>query len=369
VAKAKRPPQTKKKLGGPRIGEGGPRQAKATAVADVQERLQGSSAVVLTEYRGMTVHELAELRRSLREAGADYKVYKNTLAMIAARNAGLDDLATALEGPTAFAFTQGDPVIVAKRLADFAKKVPALVLKAGVLDGRILNSGEVGALSALDSREVMLAKAAGMFLSPIQRLANLLAAPLNQLGSLLAQLRDKMPGEQPSPEAAPAAPDAAPTEAASAESAPTEASATPAEAASAESAPTEASATPAESAPTEAASAESAATPGEAEAAAPEVTEAVPAASAGAEEGARPVEALQEEPAAEEPAAEEPAAEEPAAEEPAAEEPAAEEPAAEEPAAEAPAAEEPAAEAPAAETPAAETTEGQNETATDDQSS
>jgi len=150
---------------------------------------------MLTEYRGMTVHELAELRTSLRDAGADYKVYKNTLATIAARNAGLDDLIQALEGPTAFAFASGDPVVVAKRLADFAKKVPTLILKGGVLDGRILSAGDVGALSTLDSREVMLAKAAGMFLSPIQKLANLFAAPLNQLGSLLVQLRDKTPGE------------------------------------------------------------------------------------------------------------------------------------------------------------------------------
>src|SRR5207245_5846585 len=118
IAKAKRPTQKKKKIVGPRIGENGPRQAKADAVADVQKRLQGSSAVVLTEYRGMTVHELADLRRSLREAGADYKVYKNTLATIAARNAGLAGLEPALEGPTAFAFTEGDPVVVAKRLSD-----------------------------------------------------------------------------------------------------------------------------------------------------------------------------------------------------------------------------------------------------------
>jgi len=206
VAKAKRPPQTKKKLGGPRVGEDGPRQAKADAVADVQQRLQGSSAVVLTEYRGMTVHELADLRRSLREAGADYKVYKNTLATIAARNAGLAELEPSLQGPTAFAFTEGDPVVVAKRLADFAKRVPTLILKGGVLEGRVLSSGEIGALSTLDSREVMLAKAAGMFLSPIQKLANLFAAPLNQLGSLLAQLRDKLPAEQPSAPAAAEAP-------------------------------------------------------------------------------------------------------------------------------------------------------------------
>jgi len=276
VAKAKRPPQTKKKLGGPRIGENGPRQAKATAVADVQERLQGSSAVVLTEYRGMTVLELAELRRSLRDAGADYKVYKNTLATIAARNAGLDDLAPALEGPTAFAFTHGDPVVVAKRLADFAKKVPALVLKAGVLDGRILSTDEVGALSKLDSREVMLAKAAGMFLSPIQKLANLFAAPLNQLGSMLAQLRDKMPGEQPSPEAAP---EAAPAP---------EASAAEAAAPEAEDAVPEAEAVvPAqEPAPTA-----EVVVPQAGEAAAPEVAEAAPAP---VEEEVRPVEAEQE---------------------------------------------------------------------------
>lgn len=210
MAKAKRPPQTKKKLGGPRVGENGPRRAKADAVADVQARLSGSTAVLLTEYRGMTVHELAELRTSLREAGADYKVYKNTLATIAARNVGMDDLAGSLEGPTAFAFASGDPVVVAKRLTDFAKRVPALIVKGGVLEGRVLTTGEVGALSTLDSREVMLAKAAGMFLSPIQKLANLFAAPLNQLGSLLVQLRDKLPGE-----AAPAAeqPAEAPAEA------------------------------------------------------------------------------------------------------------------------------------------------------------
>ena len=260
MAKAKRPPQTKKKLGGPRISEGGPRESKAKAVADVQERLQGSSAVVLTEYRGMTVHELAELRGSLREAGAEYKVYKNTLATIAAKNVGLEDLTSALEGPTAFAFTSGDPVIVAKRLSDFAKKVPALVLKAGVLDGRILSSGEVGALSSLDSREVMLAKAAGMFLSPIQKLANLFAAPLNQLGSLLVQLRDKLPAEQP---AAPAEPEAV-AEPAVAEQPAAEAAAPTEEASPAEAAPEEAPA--ADVAPSEEAPAAEVAAPQETEA-------------------------------------------------------------------------------------------------------
>jgi large subunit ribosomal protein L10 len=299
VAKAKRPPQTKKKLGGPRIGENGPRQAKATAVADVQERLQGSSAVVLTEYRGMTVQELAELRRSLRDAGADYKVYKNTLATIAARNAGLEDLTPALEGPTAFAFTHGDPVVVAKRLADFAKKVPALILKAGVLDGRILSTDEVGALSKLDSREVMLAKAAGMFLSPIQKLANLFAAPLNQLGGLFAQLRDKMPAEQPSPDAA--TPEAAP---AAAVETPAEVAAPEAEAAAPES---EGVVPEQEPAPAEEVAAPEPAAP---EPAAPEAAEAAPAAT---EEEVRPMEAEQEAAAPESAQAEEPVAEAPAA--------------------------------------------------------
>jgi large subunit ribosomal protein L10 len=231
----------------------------------------------------MTVHELAELRRSLREAGADYKVYKNTLATIAAHNVGLDDLSSALEGPTAFAFTQGDPVVVAKRLADFAKKVPALVLKAGVLDGRILSSGEVGALSTLDSREVMLAKAAGMFLSPIQKLANLFAAPLNQLGSLFAQLRNKMTAEQPPPEAATAAEAAAPAPL-------PEAGALAPEAAS----------------EAEAATPETEAATPETKGATPEVAKAVPAASdVREEEEIRPVEAEQETLASGSPQAEE----------------------------------------------------------------
>lgn len=192
MAKAKRPPQTKKKLGGPKI-DGGHRRDKVHAVEDFQGRLSDAGAVLLTEYRGMTVGELAELRGQLREAGADYKVYKNTLATIAAKNAGLDDLVPLFQGPTAFTFTGSDPVPAAKKLADFAKKVPALVLKGGVLDRKVLSGKDVSALGALESREVMLAKAAGMFLSPIQQLANLFAAPLNQLGAVLAQLRDKLP--------------------------------------------------------------------------------------------------------------------------------------------------------------------------------
>jgi len=232
VAKAKRPPQTKKKLGGPRVGGDGPRQNKVDAVKDFQDRVSSSTSVIVTEYRGMTVGELAELRAGLREAEADYKVVKNTLATIAVRDLGLDELIKQFEGPTAFTFTRGDPVPAAKKLTDFAKKVPALVLKGGVLEKRILTSKDVAALGSLESREVMLTKAAGMFISPIQKLANLFAAPLNQLGAVLAQLRDKLPAEGGSPatEATEPAP-AAEAEAAAPEAAAPEASDAPIEAA------------------------------------------------------------------------------------------------------------------------------------------
>ena len=231
-----RPPQTKKKLGGPRTGDGGPRQAKVDAVADMKDRFTGSSAVLLTEYRGMKVHELAELRTSLRETGTDYKVYKNTLATIAVRDAGIEGLNDLLEGPTAFAFVTGDPVVAAKKLADFAKRIPTLVLKGGLLDGKPLSAKDAAGLATLESREVMLAKIAGMFQSPIQQLANLMAQPLIQLGSALAQLRDKLHAE------ADAAPAAEPEAAALSEpeaAAPTDAEPPAAEQPTGEAAPTE----------------------------------------------------------------------------------------------------------------------------------
>lgn len=213
MAKTKRPPQTRKKLGGPKID--GHRADKVAAVDDLGARFEGSTAVLVSEYRGMTVHELKELRTNLQAAGADYKIYKNTLATIAARKAGLDDLVPHLSGPTAFTFATGDPVLAAKRLTEFAKKVPTLVLKGGVLERKVLSTADVTALGNLESREVLLSKAAGMLLAPIQKAANLFAAPLNQLGSLLVQLRDKLPADGA---AAPA--DAPPAEAPAADAAP-----------------------------------------------------------------------------------------------------------------------------------------------------
>lgn len=202
MAKTKSTAKSKKKLGGPRVGGDGPRQAKVDQVQQVRDKMSDAAAVVLTEYRGMTVPELAELRSGLREAGAEYRVYKNTLARIAVREAGPEGLEDLFEGPTAFTFANGDPVDAAKKLAEFAKRVPSLVLKGGVLEGKLLSSEQVNALASLDSREVMLSKAAGMFLAKIQQAANLFAAGFNQLGAVLVQLRDKLPDEGSAPGAA-----------------------------------------------------------------------------------------------------------------------------------------------------------------------
>lgn len=190
MAKVKTGPKTKKKVGGPRPAEGGPRSNKVEAVATIKDRFT-TGAVLLTEYRGLTVHELADLRTALRGA-AEYKVVKNTLATIAAREAKLDELLPMLEGPTALAYVTGDVAKVAKDLADFAKKAPALVLKGGVFEGQVLSAERTKALSTLESREVMLTKIASMSVTPLQQAANVFAAGFNQLGAVLAQHKDKL---------------------------------------------------------------------------------------------------------------------------------------------------------------------------------
>lgn len=193
MAKAKTGPKTKKKLGGAKVGDGGHRADKVAAVAQVKDGLAGA-AVLLTEYRGLTVSELADLRRILLGA-ADYKVVKNTLATIAAREAGFEELLPMLEGPTAFAFVTGDVAKVAKDLSEFAKKAPALTLKGGVFEGKVLSAAQAKTLASLESREVMLTKIASMAITPIQQTANVFAAGLNQLGAVLAQLKDKLAAE------------------------------------------------------------------------------------------------------------------------------------------------------------------------------
>jgi large subunit ribosomal protein L10 len=190
VAKVKSGPKTKKKLGGPRPPDGGPRSNKTATVATVKEKLN-AGPVLLTEYRGLTVAEIKALRRALGD-GAELKVIKNSLATIAAREAGFEDLIPLLQGPTAIAFVTGDVAKVAKDLAEFAKKAPALTLKGGVFEGKVLDSAQAKALSTLESREVMLAKIASMAITPIQQTANVFAAGFNQLGAVFVQLKDKL---------------------------------------------------------------------------------------------------------------------------------------------------------------------------------
>jgi large subunit ribosomal protein L10 len=166
------------------------RPDKAAAVAEITEAFRGSSAAVLTEYRGLTVAQLKELRRSLAD-NASYAVVKNTLTKIAAREAGVTTLESLLEGPSAIAFVTGDPVAVAKGLRDFAKANPLLVVKGGVLDGKPLTADEIRKLADLESREVLLAKLAGAMKASLSQAVGLFAAPLSQAARLFAALEAK----------------------------------------------------------------------------------------------------------------------------------------------------------------------------------
>lgn len=159
-----------------------PRPEKVAVVDEVKQRFKSSSAVLLTEYRGLDVSALAELRRALRDAGSDYKVYKNTLVRRAADDSGMD-LAEFLTGPTAIAFVDespdgkpGDPVPVAKALRDFARTHPELVVKGGVMDAQPLSADDARALADVESREVLLSRLAGGFAAPMQQFAGLLEA-------------------------------------------------------------------------------------------------------------------------------------------------------------------------------------------------
>ena len=163
------------------------RPDKAATVADLKDQFAGSAAVVLTEYRGLKVKDLKELRRSL-GADATYAVAKNTLTTIAAREAGIEGLDSTLAGPTAIAFINGDVANVAKSLRDFAKAHPALVIKGGVMDGLVLDADAVKKLADLESREVLLAKLAGALQANLSRAVYLIAAPLNQAARALGAL-------------------------------------------------------------------------------------------------------------------------------------------------------------------------------------
>lgn len=185
-----------------------PRPEKVAVIDEVRERLDGAAASVVTEYRGLTVGELAQLRRSLTAVGGDYKVFKNTLvrrAIDGSTHAPLQDLLT---GPTAIAFVHGDVSAVAKALRDFSRTNAHLVVKGGLLDGTLLSPAQLGALADLPSREVLLARLAGAIQAPLAQFAGLVQALPRNLAYGLKALVDQRGG---APEAA--APEAAAPEA------------------------------------------------------------------------------------------------------------------------------------------------------------
>lgn len=171
-----------------------PRPEKVAVVDEVRERLGSASASILTEYRGLGVKDLSALRRSLREAGGDYKVYKNTLVRFAARDAGLEELEPMLEGPTAVAFVDGDAVTVAKALRDFSRLHPELVVKGGLLGRSVLSAGDAAALADIPPRPVLLARLAGGLSAPLVQMAGLLQALPRSFAHGLKALIDKREG-------------------------------------------------------------------------------------------------------------------------------------------------------------------------------
>ena len=183
-----------------------PRPEKAAVVAEVRDRLAASDAALLTEYRGLNVPQMAQLRRSLRAAGGEYTIYKNTMVRLAVAELDLD-IADLLTGPTAIAFvgegddgSTGDAAAVAKALRDFSRSNRALVLKGGVLGTKVLGPEDLAALADLPSRDVLLAQVAGAFQAPLAKLAGLLEAlPRNFAYGLKALIDTRQEGDDQQP--------------------------------------------------------------------------------------------------------------------------------------------------------------------------
>jgi large subunit ribosomal protein L10 len=187
-----------------------PNSEKIATVEALKGRIESSQALLLTEYRGLTVHDATELRRSLSDQ-ARFSVVKNTLMQRAAGEAGIEELKALLEGPTAVAFVSGDVVAVAKRVVEASKKYPALVLKGAYMEGKVLGPSEAQALATLDSRDVMLSKIAGMLKSEMSRAASMFQALQSRFLGVLEAYREKLPSDEPAAAEA-AAPEAAPEE-------------------------------------------------------------------------------------------------------------------------------------------------------------
>jgi large subunit ribosomal protein L10 len=165
--------------------------AKVTAVAEITEQFKGATAAVVTEYRGLTVKQISELRRSLGD-GAVYSVAKNTLVKRAAADAGVAGLDELFTGPTAIAFIEGEPVVAAKAIKNFAKDNKALVIKGGYMDGRALSVDEINQIADLETREILLAKLAGAMKGNLAKAAGLFNQPASQVARLAAALEAKL---------------------------------------------------------------------------------------------------------------------------------------------------------------------------------
>ena len=185
-----------------------PNNEKVERVAALKERIEGSSALLLTDYRGLTVSEISELRRSLRESGTSFAVIKNTLMSRAAADAGLAELGEMLTGPSAIAFVDGDPVAAAKAIKAATKQYPALVLKGGYMDGAVLDDAGANRLADLESREVMLSKIAGMLKSEMSHAAALFVGAQSKFLATLEAFKAKLPAEEPAAESEAAPPEA-----------------------------------------------------------------------------------------------------------------------------------------------------------------
>lgn len=168
------------------------RPEKEATVAELREKFSAAQSVVLTDFRGLTVKKATDLRRRLRQAGVEYKVFKNTLTSRAARELEISGLDQYLAGPTALAFGFADPVAPAKVLSAFARENKELSIKGGVLTGRVIGADDIKALAELPSREVLLAQVAGTFQAPVAAMARVLAAPVASFVYALEAYRSKL---------------------------------------------------------------------------------------------------------------------------------------------------------------------------------
>jgi large subunit ribosomal protein L10 len=172
-----------------------PKPEKAVKVKELALRFSSASGAVFADFRGLTVQDSTELRRSLRGANASLAVAKNTLTRLAVREVGLEDAVALLEGPTAIAFLDGDAVVGAKAVLDLTKRFPALVVKGALVEGRVLGAEDAQSLATLESKEISLAKVAGMLQAPLSRIAFLLQAPAQRIAYALAE-RGRQGGSQ-----------------------------------------------------------------------------------------------------------------------------------------------------------------------------